>query len=45
MIMPELINKNHELFVRRFLTDGYSRMLGRVRNMYIRDFNGFIQPV
>jgi hypothetical protein len=44
-IMPELIRQNHELFVRRFFGDGLNRIFGQVRNMYVRDFNGYIKPV
>ena len=44
-IMPELIRINHELFVKRFLQDGLTRNIGKVRNMYIRDFRGYIKPV
>ena len=44
-IMPELTRLNHEWFVKRFLNDGLNRMLGKVRNMYVRDFNGYIKPV
>ena len=43
-IMPELIRSNHGKFVKRFFSDGLNRLLGKVRNMYIRDFNGYIKP-
>jgi len=43
-IMPEQIRMNHELFVKRFFQDGLNRLVGKVRNMYIRDFNGYIKP-
>lgn len=42
--MPEQIRMNHELFVKRFFKDGLNRIFGKVRNMYIRDFNGYIKP-
>lgn len=43
-IMPEQIRNHHELFIRRFFHDGLNRLLGKVRNMYIRNFLGYIQP-
>ena len=42
--MPDQIRVNHELFVRRFFQDGLNRLVGKVRNMYIKDFNGYIKP-
>lgn len=44
-IMPELIRSNHDLFVRRFFQDGLNRILGKVRNVYVRDFSGYIKPI
>jgi Asp-tRNA(Asn)/Glu-tRNA(Gln) amidotransferase C subunit len=43
--MPELIRVNHDLFVKRFMQDGLTRNVGKVRNQYIRDFKGYIKPV
>jgi PAS domain S-box-containing protein len=43
-LMPDQIRVNHELFVRRFFQDGLNRLVGKVRNMYIKDFNGYIKP-
>jgi PAS domain S-box-containing protein len=44
-IMPELIRIHHDLFVKRFMQDGLTRNVGKVRNQYIRDFKGYIKPV
>ncbi len=44
-IMPELIRGHHDYFIKRFLQDGLTRFLGKVRNMYIKDFTGYIKPV
>ena len=43
--MPEHIRMHHELFVKRFYQDGLTRLVGKVRNMYVRDFKGYIKPV
>lgn len=45
MIMPELIRANHDLFLKRFMQDGLTRLIGKVRNTYVRDFKGYIKPV
>jgi PAS domain S-box-containing protein len=45
LMMPELIRINHELFVKRFFSDGLNRLIGKTRNIYIKDFNGYIKPV
>ena len=44
-LMPEHIRIHHELFVKRFYQDGLTRLVGKVRNMYVRDFKGYIKPV
>lgn len=45
IMMPELIRVHHDFFIKRFLSDGLTRFVGKVRNMYIRDFSGYIKPV
>jgi PAS domain S-box-containing protein len=45
IMMPELIRVHHDFFIKRFLQDGLTRFVGKVRNMYIRDFSGYIKPV
>lgn len=44
IMMPELIRSHHDFFIKRFLQDGLTRFVGKVRNMYLRDFTGYIKP-
>ncbi len=44
-IMPESVRMNHDLFVKRFQLEGMPRMFGRVRNMFVKDFQEYIVPV
>jgi len=45
LMMPESTRMNHDLFVKRFFSDGLNRLIGKTRNLYIKDFNGYIKPV
>lgn len=44
-VMPENVRMHHELFVKRFQLEGMPRIFGRVRNLFIKDFNNYIVPV
>ncbi len=44
-IMPELISSSHDHFIKRFIENGTSTILGRPRVNFIKKANGFIIPV
>lgn len=44
-IMPENVRLHHDLFVKRFQQEGMPRIFGRVRNLFVKDFNNYIVPV
>jgi PAS domain-containing protein len=43
-IMPEMTRDHHEMFIKRFHYDGMPRLFGRVRSIFIKDFNDFVVP-